>query len=805
MKHIPYCIFALLFSVKFLLAQPAPGPIQRVPNATLRMPQEIPTVGYGLSNVFGNLTFHEPVAIVSPPGETNRLFVVERTGSILVITNLAAPNKTLFLDVSNNLHSGYVEAGLLGLAFHPGYATNRFFFIYRTMFTSTVGTGFSLHDQLSRFETSAEDPNRGLEDSEIRLFAQQDLADAHNAGDLQFGPDGYLYVSLGDSSPPPAEVTQYKQPIDKGFFGAILRIDVDNRAGSLAPNPHPGVTSNYSIPPDNPLIGLTNYQGIAVDPKEVRTEFYAIGFRNPWRMSFDPVTGRLFVGDVGEERVEEVDIVVKGGNYGWPYREGFFARDGILFPAPPAFSSLAPLAAYKHGNSAEEGASVVGGIVYWGQQIPQLRGSYLFGDTMRGNIWSLRYDGTAATNVPFQRLTADPGISAFGRDPRNGEVLVANFKKGTVQRLVFVPAEAAPPFPQTLADTGAFADLLSLTPNAGIEPFELNVPFWSDHAIKSRWFSVPNPTQTIEFRAEENWLFPTGAVWIKHFDLEMIRGVKASRRRLETRFLVKNQAGVYGVTYRWGNSATNALLVAEGGLDETFLVSDGGIIRTQAWHYPTRAECAACHSPAGGWALGFNTPQLNREVDYHGLAENQLLALSRAGYFQTEVTAVASLRALAHATNTDVPLEYRARSYLTANCVACHQPAGETLRFTWDARITTPMADAGLLKYPLITPNSLVGSWIFRRISPDTFGEIGFPRMPPIGSTVLDPTGHDLLSQWINSFPPAPWQFKDVGTPGRDGSSSLSGTTLTVSGSGAGFGGTQDQFHYLHQPLRNMI
>ena len=281
----------------------------------------------------------------------------------------------------------------------------------------------------------------------------------------------------------------------------------------------------------------------------------------------------------------------------------------------------------------------------------------------------------------------------------------------------------------------------------------------------------------------------------------MVRGVKASRRRLETRLLVKNDAGVYGVTYRWGDSQTNAVLVGESGLDETFLVNDGGLIRTQVWHYPTRAECASCHSPAGGWVLGFNTPQLNRDVDYHGLADNQLLALSRAGYFQTAVTEVANLRALAHPTNAEAPLEYRARSYLAANCVSCHQPAGATLQFTWDARITTPIADARILRQNFIVPHSLFDSWIFRRISSDTFGEIGFPRMPPVGSTVLDPTGRELLSEWINSFPPPPWQYQDLGTPGRDGSSSLAGGTLTVSGSGADIGGTQDQCHYLCQPF----
>src|SRR5262245_50405029 len=169
----------------------------RVANATLRLPSEPPVIGFGVTNLFADLRFDDPVCLKSPPGATNLLFVAERTGRIMVITNLAAPTKTVFLDLSTNTYSAYLEAGLLGLAFHPGFATNRFFYVFRTAFTTTAGATNLIHDVLSRFEASPTDPNVASPGSEQRLIAQYDDSVTHNAGDLAFGPDGYLYLSLG--------------------------------------------------------------------------------------------------------------------------------------------------------------------------------------------------------------------------------------------------------------------------------------------------------------------------------------------------------------------------------------------------------------------------------------------------------------------------------------------------------------------------------------------------------------------------------------------------------------------------------
>ncbi len=209
--------------------------------------------GYTLTNAFRIVSFIYPVCITSPPGETNRLFVVEKDGGIAVITNLTIPVVTGFMAL-NNVISAHTsdEQGLLGLVFHPGFATNGYFYVFYTG-TATTAAGTGPYDILSRFQVSTSDPNHGDPASEVRYIVQRDRAVKHNAGDLHFGPDGYLYVSLGDEGGAYGQFGN-SQKIDQNFFSAIMRIDVDNRPGSLPPNPHssslPSLT-NYSIPPDN--------------------------------------------------------------------------------------------------------------------------------------------------------------------------------------------------------------------------------------------------------------------------------------------------------------------------------------------------------------------------------------------------------------------------------------------------------------------------------------------------------------------------------------------------------------------------
>ena len=754
------------------------GLTQRVPNTTLRMPASPPVYGYATADAFTNLTFLNPVAIVSPPGETNRLFVVDQSGLIEAITNLSIPTKSLFLNIGARIAGGTPpdERGLLGLAFHPRFSVNGYFYVF---YTARSPTNSAYYERVSRFQLSSGNPNQADTNSEVILINQLDPAVNHNGGDLHFGPDGYLYVSLGDGGNQNDSLGN-AQHIDKGFFSGILRIDVDKLPGNLEPNSHVSVITNlsglanYSVPADNPFIGATNFNGNTLDTAKVRTEFWAVGLRNPWRFSFDPLTGRLYCGDVGQDTYEEVDVIVKGGNYGWSYREGLHAGPRT---APAGFISLNPIQEYRHGSGTNQGNSVTGGVVYRGNRVSQLFGAYVFADYVSGNIWALRYDGTNTGS--FVRLTGRTGVSAFGIDPSTGDVLLADQNTDTIRRLVYATnVVSGSSLPPTLADTGAFLNLTSLQPNPGIVPYDINVPFWSDNARKTRWFTVPATNLTIGFNPQGNWLFPTGTVWIKHFELELTNGAPESARRLETRFIVRNTDGIYGVTYRW-DSPTNATLVPEEGMDDPILTSEGGTERTQVWHYPSRSECLSCHTTAGGLALGFNTPQMNRSVDYGNGLENQMLALNRVGYFSSPLTNINTLAARAHPTNTAYSLDYRVHSYLAANCAQCHQPGGTALGY-WDARITTPLSQAAIINGLLRNDRGDTDSRVIRPGAPDhsmMLTRISLPgsgRMPPLDSSVLDTNAINLLSGWITVNLPGyqsltDWQtahFGDAQAPG---------------------------------------
>ncbi len=740
---------------------------QRLPNTTLTLPPEPPRRGYTLTPAFPTLSFTSPLVITSAPGETNRIFVAERAGQIYAITNLAQPTKTLFLDISSRVNpSG--EGGLLGLAFHPGFQTNGWFFTFYTLTTNLGTASPSFHDRVSRFETFTDNPSLADPNSEVPLITQPDQASNHNGGDLHFGPDGYLYVATGDEGGA-NDTYRNSRRIDGDFFSAVLRLDVDEHPDSLPPNPHPAVGSGYSIPKDNPFVQATEFNGTPVDPSKVRTEFWAVGLRNPWRMSFDTPTGRLYCGDVGQNLWEEVNILQAGKDYGWNYREGLHPFTGT---PPDGLSFEDPIWEYPHsGSSTNSGRSITGGVVYRGTRLSQLIGHYVFADFANGNVWSLLYDGSTVSS--FQRITTTSLIAEFGEDPSNGDILAATLN-GSILRLTYTDPPVGDPLPPTLADTGAFADLATLTPHPGIEPYSVNTPFWSDNAIKTRWFSIPDTNLLVTFSSSTPWAAPAGTVWIKHFDMEMTNGVPESRRRLETRFLVQTTNSSYGLTYRWDETQSNATLVPEEGLNETLLIDNGlGEIREQTWRYPSRGECAVCHTPVAGHALSFNTPQLNRTGSIASQTGNQIELLSRLGYFTNPPATTTNLPAFSAVDDASATISHRVRSYLAVNCVQCHQPGG-VARGEWDARYSTALANAGIINGPLantfnnaanrvLTPGNADLSMLLQRIE-----QTGPNHMPPLATYIPNQPAIDLLKAYILEDLPSlslEWQHPENNPP----------------------------------------
>ncbi len=340
-----------------------------------------------------------PVDLQHAGDNSGRLFIVERRGTIRIVRNgtlLAAP----FLDIQSRVNM-QGEGGLLGLAFHPGYAQNRRFFVNYTT------TSNPLRTVIAEFRASSANPDLADPAETILLSVEQPFSN-HNGGQLAFGPDGFLYIALGDGGGggDPQENAQDRSTL----LGKLLRIDADRQ--------DPGL--NYSIPPDNPFAGQSGARG----------EIWAYGLRNPWRFSFDRSTGRLFLGDVGQDRFEEINLIERGRNYGWDVMEG---RECFEPPAGCDMTGL-ELPIFDYGRA--DGRSVTGGHVYRGGAIPRLAGTYVFGDFISGTIWGLQQDAQGNW-VRTELLRTGRSISSFGVD-QAGEIYVVDIA-GAVLRIREAP------------------------------------------------------------------------------------------------------------------------------------------------------------------------------------------------------------------------------------------------------------------------------------------------------------------------------------------------------------------------------
>ncbi|MFX1476514.1 MAG: PQQ-dependent sugar dehydrogenase [Promethearchaeota archaeon] len=353
-----------------------------------------PRTSYNIQNAFPNLSFNKPVGIYDPGDGSNRLFVVEQDGLIKLFENDAnSTDYDIFLDLSTDVISGG-ERGLLGLTFDPNFTINGYFYVYYTK----SGTGNSI---VSRFKISSVNDNLANKSSEKLILNVPQPYINHNGGQIQFGPDGYLYIALGDGggSGDPLSNGQNRQTL----YGSILRIDVKS-----------GLP--YTIPNDNPFIGNAN--GWA-------EEIYAFGFRNPWRFSFDPNTGFLWAGDVGQSSREEIDIVTNGSNYGWNTKEGTLDFN----PGTNVTNLEEPIFEYNHSL----GDAITGGYVYRGTNLSGLIGKYIYADYGSGRIWALEYIGGVVINNTLL-IDTDLQIPSFGVDSNN-EILICSFD-GNIYKLI---------------------------------------------------------------------------------------------------------------------------------------------------------------------------------------------------------------------------------------------------------------------------------------------------------------------------------------------------------------------------------
>lgn len=369
-------------------AQPAAGGTGASPN-------------YQLAVAFPNLTFDQPVELTSPDDGTDRVFVLAQKGLIQVFANKAdTKTASVFLDIRSQVVSGG-ERGLLGLAFHPEYKSNGYFYVNYTR-------GNPLETVISRFKVSAANPHVADASSEVELLTFRQPYSNHNGGKVAFGNDGMLYIGTGDggSGGDPQHYGQNRQQL----LGKILRIDVDHTSGNRP----------YAIPADNPY--RSNAGGF-------REEIYAYGMRNPWRFNFDHTTGLLWAADVGQNRVEEVNIIEKGGNYGWRIMEA-----GECFQQQDCDKKDLIMPVWSYEQGAGTGRSVTGGYVCRDPRLTGLTGKYIYGDFVSGNIWALTVEGRKAVkNQLVTRLNG--GLSSFGEDSKKG-LYVLNYGEGKIYKFV---------------------------------------------------------------------------------------------------------------------------------------------------------------------------------------------------------------------------------------------------------------------------------------------------------------------------------------------------------------------------------
>jgi uncharacterized repeat protein (TIGR03806 family) len=714
------------------------GYAARPPNPTcIAPPRPVINSGVQIVRAFPNITFASPIAMTQGTGDPSRILILEKAGRVRAFPNQATVMTgqiSTVLDVAARVDNTQSEGGALGLALHPQWTTRKELFLSYTR--AGRGSGVPLVSVISRFRSNDNgvtfDPA-----SEERLLQLDQPFTNHNGGNIAFGPDGFLYIGFGDggSGDDPNNAGQSLNT----NHGKILRIDVNV--------PFVGGVG-YAIPLTNPFAATgqacnQTTQSRQIDAGTITrcSEIWALGLRNPWRFSFDQSSGVLWAGDVGQGAFEEIDIITAGGNYGWRTCEGFTNRGGT--PTADGGCSLVgrvdPVVAY--GRTL--GFSVTGGHVYRGTTVPALVGRYVFGDYGSGRVWYVDENVSTGERSMVQIADTNLSIGSFGQT-LDGEVFIIDLVAGTLSRFTNqTPTDAGAPFPATLSATGCFTS--SMQPVAGLIPYDLISPLWSDGATKERFFAIPDAT-TITVLPDGDFTFPNGTVTAKTFSI--------AGQKIETRLLVRHSDGLWaGYSYEWRDDQTDADLLPAG---------KSKVVGSQTWQYPSRGECMTCHTAIANRTLGPEIAQLNRTLAYpSGVTSNQLETLAGLGFLSAPLSNItANLPRLESPSGTG-PLDLRARSYLHSNCSNCHR--NQAVQGPHDLRYSLPFRNTNTCGVAPTNGNlGVAGSLIVAPADPSRsiislrMHALNSSRMPPLGSSVVDTQGTALIDAWINSITTCP-------------------------------------------------
>lgn len=660
-----------------------------------------------LENPYPNLPgLTSPLAMYMAPGVDSHWYVVQQTGQVRrFANNPSVSSLSTFIDIDDDRLVDGGERGLLGMAFHPDYATNGYVYL---SYTSP-----GLVSRISRFQLDGTGQALDPASEQIILSLAQPYSN-HNGGQIAFSPtDGNrLYIGFGDggSGGDPDGHGQNTNTL----LGAMLRIDVGD-----------GSSGSYTIPTDNPFASGGG-----------APEIFAWGLRNPWRWSFDRTTGDLWVGDVGQGEYEEIDIVTRGNNYGWNIMEGLHCYR----PSSNCDQSglTLPVAEYNHS----QGRSVTGGYRYRGSEIGFLQGQYLYGDYVSGRIWGLQ-ETTPDQYTSTELLDTSLNIASFAED-HAGELYIIHLGGG-IRKIVGDTGGQGGQVPSQLSGWGCFQSTDTSAFSDSVIPYDMNTMLWTDHADKGRFMAIPDGT-TIDVDAEGRFDYPVGSVVGKHFWL--------NNQIVETRLMLHHEQphGWRGYSYEWNDQETDATLLSSSKL------SDLGNQTT--WYYPSPAECDACHTAVSGFTVGPEVGQLNRSYLYPstGLNANQLITLETIGVMSSNFSEQQKSTAFYAIDDTAYSAERRARSYLHSNCAYCHQPGGPG-GGDMDLRMSAmldemqvcneaPLGDTlGMTNPVIIAPGDPDNSILVRRME-----DLGQYRMPPLGTAEVDIPAMIVIRNWIRNL-----------------------------------------------------
>lgn len=708
-------------------SRPPPTPSEfgldtRPSNTTCKAPARPPsTAPVQYQQVFGNLGL--PMMMAQRPGDGSRWYVARRGGLLTYFPTNAPPANANDMITAANLATisgtpGFTqngEGGFLGFAFHPKFAQNGKVYV---SFTATGGTG-SMRSVIAEL-TSANGGDSFTAYKTILIFDQPGDTN-HKGGGIAFGKDGFLYVGFGDGGG--GDDTHVKGQSTDGFFSKVLRLDVDNPSGG----------KQYGIPAGNMFAGGGG-----------APETYARGFRNPFRLSLDRETGELWVGEVGQNKYEEIIQAKAGGNYGWPCREGahdYITTSDNAAKCPSMNGLLDPVVEHEHLPTNTR--SITGGVVYRGKAIPEVVGTYFYGDYKQsgGELWSLAYDATTGVAKTTKLNDPDPVANwvHFAEDV-DGEVYAVALNQSTAWKLVRAGAPTPSTFPDTLSKTGC-------KETAGLVPYGVNAQLWSDGAAKERFMALQDGAK-ITVKADGDFDFPNGTVLVKSFRL--------GGKYVETRLFVRHDDGGWaGYTYEWNDAQTDATLLAGSKTKQ---------VGSQTWYFPSRSECVRCHTEAAGRTLGLEIGQQNGDFVYAATnrLSNQLKTLEHIGMFAAPLGAPVAQLAVIPPPEGAAPLEQRARAYLHSNCANCHRPQGGgggqlDLRFTTGLAATMTCnvdgerGDLGVAGAKLLVPGDAAKSLVSLRPH-----ALGANRMPPLASSIVDTAGLKVVDDWIESVPACP-------------------------------------------------